>query len=340
MERVGSFGKDELEVCRKGEQILGLGLELTRRCNLKCSYCYADAGKPLNNELSLKEIKDIINEAIRLGVKRIGIIGGGEPLLWPNIHECLDILSKIDVEVTLFTNGILMNQELACTLYKGKFKITQKLNSLIPDVQDRLCGASDVFVKIMRSIEFLQKAGYPDNGRRLAVETVVVPENYSEIPKIWRWARNKRIEPVVERLTPQGRARNMHAVCTASEVRNLYERLADIDRNEFGIYWTPRPPCAGPRSCQHHLYALYVRSDGIIQPCSGVEIQVGSTRTGGLREAMKSPLISGLRNIRDTIQGKCKSCKLSAQCYGCRGAAFWHSGNPFSEDPFCWLDGS
>ena len=37
-------------------------LTLTRKCNLRCIYCYADAGKPTTHELLVETWKDIISQ--------------------------------------------------------------------------------------------------------------------------------------------------------------------------------------------------------------------------------------------------------------------------------------
>ena len=65
-------------------------LELSRECNLRCVYCYASSGKKLHNELTLRRRStDALDQAIDLGARRIIVIGGGEPLLYPDVMDIM-----------------------------------------------------------------------------------------------------------------------------------------------------------------------------------------------------------------------------------------------------------
>ena len=46
-----------------------MDLELTKRCNLRCIYCYADGGAANKDELTLQEIIDAVAQAKALGAK-------------------------------------------------------------------------------------------------------------------------------------------------------------------------------------------------------------------------------------------------------------------------------
>ena len=55
------FSADEVECARSERRLLSLDIELTRRCNLHCVYCYAACPERQKGELTLKEITHIIN---------------------------------------------------------------------------------------------------------------------------------------------------------------------------------------------------------------------------------------------------------------------------------------
>ena len=46
--------------------------------------------------------------------------------------------------------------------------------------------------------------------------------------------------------------------------------------------------------------------------------------------------MSKVIEIKDHIEGGCKTCEYGEECYGCRGNAYQLTGNPFAEDPDCW----
>jgi len=60
------------------EPIMAATIRVTKACNLRCLHCYVNAGEKLENELSLEEIKSIIDQLAKLKVFSI-FFTGGEP---------------------------------------------------------------------------------------------------------------------------------------------------------------------------------------------------------------------------------------------------------------------
>ncbi|MHA1604399.1 MAG: radical SAM protein, partial [Candidatus Freyarchaeota archaeon] len=48
-----------------------VSLKITNECNLRCLHCSSDSGLPLRNELSLEEIRDLIDDLAKIGVRRV-----------------------------------------------------------------------------------------------------------------------------------------------------------------------------------------------------------------------------------------------------------------------------
>ena len=332
------FSPQQIEKARAENGLLSLELELSRCCNLRCIYCYASSGQPLPNELTLVEIKKVVDEAQELGAEKIIVLGGGEPLLYPHLAEVIEYIREKDLIADLFTNGLAMSRELAGKLFQLEIGVVLKMNSRKPEVQDLLGGKEGTFAGIERALELLREAGYPDEKHNLGIETIICRQNYAELPDLWRWARMENIVPYVEAMTMQGRAKEHPELeVTPEEVKNMFEELARIDRDEFLCGWTPHPPLAASQ-CGRHEYSCTITATGDVQPCPGVSVGVGNIRDKSLREILgTSPVIADLRNIRSTIRGKCSRCALTATCYGCRGNAYQVSGDYLAEDPLCWL---
>ncbi len=85
-----------------------VNLFLTKKCNLKCSYCFADEFVNKGcEEFSLENIKKAIDFIKTDGTSRIGLIGG-EPTLYTYFSKVLDMLNddeNID-SISIFTNGL------------------------------------------------------------------------------------------------------------------------------------------------------------------------------------------------------------------------------------------
>lgn len=332
------FSQEEIAQCRERNGLLSLELELSRICNLRCLYCYASSGEPLHNEMSLAELYDVITQAADLGVKKIIILGGGEPLLYPHLTEVVDFIKGKDISVDLFTNGMSLCEEVAAWLHSRQVGVVLKMNSRSAEVQDHLAGRAGAFKTICTALEALQKAGYPDETCSLGIETIICRQNYEELPALWRWARRQGIVPYIETMTMQGRAIEHADLEVGQEmVKALFEELARIDREEFECSWTPHPPLVASQ-CARHEYSCTITTIGEVHPCPGVNVSAGTLRKERLAEILReSRVVQDLRNIRSNIKGGCARCDMNEICYGCRGHAYQVTGDYLAEDPLCWL---
>ena len=332
------FSPEAIAECLTGEGLLSLELEFTRKCNLRCTYCYSSAGEALERELSSEELVAVIEQARQLGARRIVLLGGGEPLLFPAVREIIRHIDALGLSQAIFTNGICLDEQLSRFLFDHRVTVAVKQNSFLPAVQDELAGMTGAYAGIQRGLRLLMESGYPDVDHALCVQSVVCRTNRAEIVDMWIWARERGITPYFEALTGQGRARrHPHLTLSPEELQQVFRALSDVDRRRFGISWEPRPPIAG-FTCRRHLYSCVVNSQGFVQPCPGVDISVGNVREKPLSAILRgSRVIRDLRGIYQQIDPACQACRFAGACYGCRGNAYQATGSFLAADPGCWL---
>jgi radical SAM protein with 4Fe4S-binding SPASM domain len=171
----------------------------------------------------------------------------------------------------------------------------------------------------------------------MGIETIICAQNNDELPDLWRWARDRRIVPYVEMITFQGRARDRSELnVPVDDLHRLFDELAAIDREEYGLTWPPHPPVAA-LSCSRHEYSCTVTANGYVQPCTGIDIKVGNIRQDRLAKILaESEVVRNLRQIRRNIKGACRECDMLETCYGCRGMAYHLTGDYLAPDPLCW----
>lgn len=330
----------EAEIAATASQpaaLLTMELELTRACNLVCKYCYASSGRPLKDELSYLELTQAVSQAAGLGARRIIILGGGEPLIYPQLRPLISYIRSLELDVDVFTNGTLLSREWADFLFEHQVAVNVKYNSNRPEVQDHLAGRPGTFAAIQEALSHLRQAGYPDQEHRVGVETVICRQNIKDLPEIWRWARDHQYIPYVEIMTPQGRAQEYPELEVSSqETLELFQAIQKIDQEEYGHAWPITPPLVGA-TCRRHLYSCMVDSLGNVSPCPGVDIKAGNIRQKSLKEILAtSPVFQDLRRIHEKITGPCRECEHHAFCYGCRGAAYNMTRDYLASDPLCW----
>jgi radical SAM protein with 4Fe4S-binding SPASM domain len=336
-----------------GSPLGRISIEISRECNLRCPYCYASAGPNRGAGLSDREVRAVISEAAECGARLVSIVGGGEPLLRPSLLESgaspVDHANALGCYGHLYTNCTLVGSRAARWLAQRDVSVIGKLNSLREDVQDALTGVPGSARLIRRGIDALLDAGLAlCTPSRLGLETVVCRQNYDQVPDLWRFMRSRGIVPEVEIPTLHGRAReNREALCFGDDeaprrYRELFEELLAIDRSEYGLDWTPHPPFAA-LACRLYYTNCYVNDRGGVQPCAGVDRELGVLRVGPrasqgrpLCEVVSSPEWLVLRRIHEHLGEPCRGCELLGECYGCRGAAFHATGDLFAGDPVCW----
>lgn len=330
------FSSEEVSECLEKRGLLSLELEFTRKCNLRCIYCYSAAGEPEKNELSVDEMKSVVEQARDLGAKKIILLGGGEPLVYDGLPDIVEYIYSLGLQQVLFTNGTLITEETAHFLKRNRVSVVVKNNSMNPAVQDELAGVKGTFDRIRKGLAHLVNAGYP-NGVMLGVQTVICRQNLPELPDMWGWARRNGFVPYFEIMTNQGRAKHHPDLAVRlPEIKAVFERLEAIDKTNFGVVWHSHPTIAA-FSCKRHLYSCLVNSRGFVQPCTGVDMPVGNIREKSLADILaQSPIIDDLRNIYDRIEGECRQCDHRYECYGCRGNAYQTTGNYLASDPACW----
>jgi len=101
------------------ERPIGAKLELTYACNLRCGFCYTDSPRRTlqrTPELSDEDWRQVVGEALELGIVE-AVVTGGEPFLRRELAlEVVETLAAADVGVTLNTNGWFVDEEIAARL--------------------------------------------------------------------------------------------------------------------------------------------------------------------------------------------------------------------------------
>src|SRR4051794_28074935 len=87
-----------------------LELQPTNRCNARCTFC-CTAHFRHSEELPWSYLEKTLREEAARDLHFVRVIGGGEPLLYPQVREMYRVLSELPLKGTdLVTNGILLEK--------------------------------------------------------------------------------------------------------------------------------------------------------------------------------------------------------------------------------------
>lgn len=157
----------------------------TNKCNHNCSYCHyknsylkLDEYNP-NDEIPKEKMLEIVESMKSLGVKAVTFSGGGEPLLYPYIEEAMGKILEAGIDLSIITNGSLLNGKRAELLAKSKW-----VRISIESVNDEeYCSVRRIkkgsFDRLCENInEFAQKK---DDSCELGINMVVTQDNYKQV---------------------------------------------------------------------------------------------------------------------------------------------------------------
>ena len=172
-----------------GRPLLNLRIAITRKCNLRCSYCHGEGEKnqtrPFDSEMTVDEIVRIARIAVALGMNRMKLTGG-EPLMRKDVIDIVKEVAAIPglTDLSMTTNGTLL-EPLADDLHeKGLKRVNISLPTLDKDVFHKLTGG-DVQDAI-RGIKAAVAAGLcPVKLNMLLLKDV----NATAVPEMIKFAR-------------------------------------------------------------------------------------------------------------------------------------------------------
>lgn len=130
-------------------------IQITKRCNLRCIYCYANPDNLTNSpDLEFGEYTKLVDELARLGTRWIRFLGG-EPLIRDDIGQMIDYAKAKGIITEMNTNGYFMS---------SKSKVIKNLDSLVVSIDgtkstNDLCRGNGSYDKAIEAIEIAKDLG-------------------------------------------------------------------------------------------------------------------------------------------------------------------------------------
>jgi MoaA/NifB/PqqE/SkfB family radical SAM enzyme len=276
----------------------------TLTCNLACTFCdTTDRHRAPVNELSSARWVEIVDEAHALGVQRVFVLGGGEPLVRRDVTPALMRQVKaLGMEGILTTNGTLLDAALTDELIDiGWDEIHFSIDGPTPEIHDPLRGMAGAFKKTVRAACRLavRKRQRGLTKPRIALHFVLTRANWTTLPDMVRLAHSLgafRIDfDALIAYTPEQQALRLtaseqaavpevaaRALAVADElgVATTLENMLHPERMDRGSAAPTAPDVPGLRGapCLKAWHYLVVQADGKTSPCCVLAGEGGSVR--------------------------------------------------------------
>jgi radical SAM protein with 4Fe4S-binding SPASM domain len=337
-------------------------LEVTSRCNLRCQFCFRDAGAPGPGELDTDRMTALVRTLAAIGIHELRLTGG-EPTLRRDILAIIDEAVSQGLFVTLSTNGVFSAEMLADLTARKVGRYLVSLEGVRP-VHEAMRG-SGTFEPTMQTIDGLVAA-----GKRVRVNTLLARPTLERLPELLALLRDHRVRhAVLIAPRPLGRAarppfadlglgpaemdRVARAIGPLSKESGVaIEFHYDVYRGRVG---QPSDPVIRKRkSCPAGREAAFISPDGLLYACGCAADWLADP---AMRDCVLAGSVAGLgpegvwelwqrasvwRPLRDWRASKAASClRCTHYGHGCFGSCPIHSyaaGGAFNApDPLCWL---
>ena len=343
--------------------------DVTYACNLRCKHCYANAGKPLPDELTTEEAKRAIDIFDKAGVTILAF-SGGEPLVRPDIFELARYAADKGMYVAMATNGTLITPEVARKMKESGIQFVQiSLDGATPETHDEFRGIPGAFERTIKGIKNAVKEGF-----FVEIATTATKSNYDEIPAIIDLAEELKVnwfmlynfvptgrgKDIVERdLTPEQREELLKMLYhknkeTKVELLSTAPQLARVALEEeykektgeilmpTHFYNAHLPGKLASLAefiggCGAGRFYMSMRPNGDLQPCVFLPVKVGNIRKDNFEDLwLHNKILNELRN-KDLIK-ECNKCPYRYYCGGCRARAYGYFGDYLAPDPGCIIN--
>lgn len=210
-----------------------VSIELTKRCNLDCKYCYSRVyKKDEDSELSTERIKIFLNRFKASGGRRV-LYTGGEALLRLDFRELVLYAKSLGLLVDLFSNGTLIDEEYARFIGENINLASISIDGPCENHDEIRCvkGSYD---KTRKALDYLSAC-----NAHFSLQCMVTSSNYNEMGWLKEIMRNTH--PLMIKLghvSKMGRGRAQEELWLEEEKILNLKKLAGKISEEYSAFHT------------------------------------------------------------------------------------------------------
>ncbi len=312
---------------------LGVSLELTLRCNIRCVHCYnfdRGVGRAAPDpELSLAEIRTLLGDLRRAGTLFLGLTGG-EALVHPRFWEILDEAAAHSFAVQLLSNGTLLSERVCDRLaaYPNFLGASLSLYGARAATHDAVTRSRGSFEQTLAGAERLRA-----RGGLVGLKFILLKGNAAETAEVLELAAARGFPCDVDATVTgryDGTLGSLAERVDLETLRELYAgplRSEVRGRREVGSDDDFRCNCARGNAA--------VSSSGEVYPCIAAPVPAGNIRERSFLEIWReSPVFRWIRGLKASDFRACAPCGLKEWCRRSPGPAYVLHGDYTGVDPW------
>ena len=338
----------------------------TDACNLRCKHCYQGAGKMSEDELSLDERLNIVDQLADNDVVAIAF-SGGEALLRDDFWEVARYASNKGLYLSLATNGTLLTKDVVRRLRDvGVEYFEISLDSVDPVKHDAFRGVNGAWERTVAGI----KNVVAQDGAYSCIANTITNENYRELDALVAFSRKLGVNrTLIFNFIPVGRGSDIIDMDLSPDEREhvlqqMYGYLSDQDESFEILTTAPQFSRVCMMNSQNGIMSLAhfgaagfsdkvgllaeyiggcgagrmycaIQPNGIVTPCVFMPIPVGDLRSESFIDIWKNAEVMQSLRERHDLKEHCGSCDYKNVCGGCRARAYAYFNDIKAPDIGC-----
>lgn len=303
---------------------LSIEVELTRRCNWNCKFCYntwKHNSKFDNNiDIKLYDFYKIIDESVDNGCNIVRL-SGGEPTAYPYFDNIVKYASNKGCRIALFTNGSRINDEMIRFLKDNNvIKVLLSLHGM--KIQhENLTGIIGSFNATLNTIKLLLSYGMDVSVETLVTGQTSIEELYQMANLLYKLGiKNWNLMPFVA--TGTGEIDTEYKVNIGDydyairdiitkygiNIRVVCSQKLCIDGKADDNYYVDG-------NCGSGIYWLSISYDGKVRNCPHSNVFAGKI-DDGIKYLYLNKIKPKILSIYDRRDKMCNDCNHFLECRG------------------------
>jgi len=322
--------------------------EPTNLCNLKCKHCYTYSSPNKELIVNIDDAKKLLKELSDYGIYSLGM-GGGEPLKIPFLYEIIEYCKSISMNISISTNGTLIDDKVAKKLFDSGLKIVQVSLDGTKEAHEKIRGKG-TFDKAINGIRSLVK-----NGIGVRIGYTVNAINYKDLMEMIDIAKELGVEVIAAfRYIPSSNYERDELNLSPEQLYEVTKILIEEEKNlirqrnekaeKFYINYEKlsffsfllEEKHVKEASCTATRGKFDLDPEGNVSVCSHLKKKVGNIKKMSYDDIWKS--VKDFKKELDVIPEECIECKYAHSCKGgCKGISYSMYGDTKHKDPACFI---
>lgn len=295
-----------------------LYVDITDNCQLNCKHCL-NSELNYNKQLEMSKIDEIIKECKEHGLFYVKL-GGGEPLLHPNIIEIIKKFSEAGIFVSLSTNSLLVNENLAKVFNKYNVKVSISLEG--PKKLDGSIRGDGHYDCALKAINTLK-----ENGCKPLIRVTLTREmlNIEYMLQMIDLVKEQGLKLKISYCRPSGSALDNQLLVQYEDNEKYYEIIKLLNKKEYeeviildeGMQIKQDPNLKSilynNKICGSANRSMHINSSGNISPC----VFFGDDFLEKESNYEKGDILNYWNESKGTQMRKVRNIEIPNYCYDC-----------------------